>query len=221
MNENNHIYQSGDKRMATDVFKRIQEEIFSLTALSIVNIIFGALAIATGVSTTINRYFSMKEAAQFDIYSTALIGIGGILSIIGLWWIITSANIMDFSTDMHIEHHKKKSQVTEEVIISWIVQMVAYYRENKKTIRRMVQISRLGGIFFLSYGLILIVSELSGNIVLTDYTYQMIRTILLVCLSIACFLIPHFFSKYASIWDSRIEQAEKAEEALIQQMGSP
>lgn len=208
--------------MTKEIFKKIQKETLSLTALSIVNIIFGALAIATGVSTIINQYFSMKDAAQFDMYSAAFIGIGGILFIIGLWWIITSANIMDFSTDMHIDHTKKRKKVTDEAIISWIVQMVAYYRENKKTIHRMILLSRLAGIFFLLYSIISVFSTASyfnATFTISSFLFQIIREILLIFLSIACFLVPYFFSKYASIWDSRIEEVEKAEEALQQQMG--
>ena len=223
MNEKQHIYRSGDHIMTKETFKRIQEEILSLTALSIVNVIFGALSIATGITTVINRYFSMKEAAQFELYSAVYIGIGGILFLIGLWWIINSASIMDFSTDLQIDHYKRRKKVTEEVVISLIVQMVSNYRENKKTIQRMIILSRLGGCFFLLYGIMLmisIVSENTANFVWSDNLFSIIRTVLILCLSAACFLIPFFFSKYASIWDSRIKEVEKAEIALKKQMES-
>jgi len=40
-----------------------------------------------------------------------------------------------------------------------------------------------------------------------------------LAIAVACFVIPHFFSKYTAIWDRRLDGAAKAEEELKRQLG--
>lgn len=208
--------------MTNNIIKRIHDEIGSLTALSIVNIIFGALSIAIGVSTTINQLNFLMESAFFSFTSMISICLGGGIGIVGIYWIISSVSILDFTTDIQLEQHKNKMSVTDESITSLIVQMIAFYRKNKKTIQQMIVMSMIGGCLFIGFTLFSAINILlkpSVDVLWSQYV-QIIGIFLMLSLGIACFFIPRFFKKYASIWDSRMKEADNIEQMLMEQMRS-
>lgn len=187
------------------------------------NIIFGALAIAIGVSTTINQLFSLQEYPQIHILSILFVMLGVSISIVGLYWIITSANILDFTTDIQIDRHKQKKTLDEEIITRLIVQMVAFYRKNKKSIRQMIVMSRMGGCLFICFTFVSLVDLfVLRSVSITNLSIiEPIRLCLMFLLGITCLFIPRFFIKYASIWDHRMMEAKLSEKTFMEQMRSP
>lgn len=208
--------------MTNNVIKKINDEIISLTALSIVNLIFGGIAIAIGVSNSVSHINILKESVQISLTSVIFICFGVSLGIIGLYWIITSSNILDFTTDVQLERHKKKMSMTDEVIIGLIVQMIAFYRKNQKKIKQMIVMSMIGGCLFLGFTLFSAINMLMKPLVDVEWSQyvQIIGLFLMFFLGIACFVIPRFFEKYASIWDGRMKEAENVERVLMEQMRS-
>jgi hypothetical protein len=147
-------------------------------------------------------------------------GIG--IGIVGLYWIISSVNILDFTTDIQMGIHKQKTQVTDENITSIIIQMIAFYRKNKKKIQQMILMSIIGGCLFIGFTLFSTINMLlepSGD-VLWLQSVQIIGLFLMLFLGIACFFIPRFFKKYASVWNDRMKEAENAEKMLMETMRS-
>jgi hypothetical protein len=208
--------------MTQDIIKKIKDEIKSLTALSIVNIIFGALAIAIGVSTSVSNFNMLKESSQISLTPIISICFGIGIGIVGLYWLISSANILDFTTDIQLGIHTKKTPLTDERITSTIIQMIAFYRKNKKTIKQMNLMSMIGGCLFIGFTFFSAVNILmkpSGDILWLQYV-QIIGLFLMFLLGIACFFIPRFFKRYASVWDGRMKEAEQVEQMLMEQMRS-
>ena len=208
--------------MTNNIIKKINDEIGSLTALSIVNLMFGGVAIAIGISNSVNHINLLKESIHISLTSVIFICFGIGLGIIGIYWIISSGNILDFTTDIHLERHKKKMSVTDESIISLIVQMIAFYRKNQKKIKRMIVMSMIGGCLLLGFTLLSAINMLmkpSVGVVWSQYV-QIIGLFLMLFLGIACFFIPRFFKKYASIWDGRMKEAENVERILTEQIRS-
>jgi len=208
--------------MTNNIIKKINDEIGSLTALSIVNLMFGGVAIAIGISNSVNHINLLKESIQISLTSVIFICFGIGLGIIGIYWIISSGNILDFTTDIHLERHKKKMSVTDESIISLIVQMIAFYRKNQKKIKQMIVMSMIGGCLLLGFTLLSAINMLmkpSVGVVWSQYV-QIIGLFLMLFLGIACFFIPRFFKKYASIWDGRMKEAENVERILTEQIRS-
>jgi len=208
--------------MTNNIIKKINDEIGSLTALSIVNLIFGALAIAIGVCNSVKHINFLKESVQISLTPVIFICFGIGLGIIGLYWLISSANILDFTTDIKLERHKKKISATDEDITGLIVQMIAFYRKNQKKIRQMIVMSMIGGCLFLCFTLFSAINMLmkpSGDVVWSQYV-QIIGLFLMLFIGIACFFIPRFFKKYASIWDSRMKETENVEQRLMDQIRS-
>ena len=208
--------------MMNNIIKKINDEIGSLTALSIVNLIFGAVAIAIGVSNSVNQINLLKESVQISLNSIIFICLGIGLSIVGMYWLISSANILDFTTDIQLERHKKRASLTDEVIIGFIIQMIAFYRKNQKKIKLMILMSMIGGCLFLGFTLfsaINMIMKSSEDVAWSQYI-QIIGLFLMLILGIACFFIPRFFKKYASIWDGRMKEVENAERTLLEQIRS-
>ena len=208
--------------MTNNIIKKINDEIGSLTALSIVNLIFGALAIAIGVCNSVKHINFLKESVQISLTSVIFICFGIGLGIIGLYWLISSANILDFTTDIQLERHKKRTSLTDEVIVGFIIQMITFYRKNQKKIRQMIVMSMIGGCLFLGFTLLSAINMLmkpSGYVVWSQYV-QIIGLFLMLFIGIACFFIPRFFKKYASIWDSRMKETENVEQRLMDQIRS-
>ena len=208
--------------MMNNIIKKINDEIGSLTALSIVNLIFGAIAIAIGVSNSVNQINFIKESVQISLNSIIFICLGIGLSIVGMYWLISSANILDFTTDIQLEHHKRRASLTDEVIIGFIIQMIAFYRKNQKKIKLMILMSMIGGCLFLGFTLfsaINMIMKSSEDVAWSQYI-QIIGLFLMLILGIACFSIPRFFKKYASIWDGRMKEVENAERMLLEQIRS-
>ena len=208
--------------MTNNIIKKINDEIGSLTALSIVNLMFGGVAIAIGISNSVNHINLLKESIQISLTSVIFICFGIGLGIIGIYWIISSGNILDFTTDIHLGRHKKKMSVTDESIISLIVQMIAFYRKNQKKIKQMIVMSMIGGCLLLGFTLLSAINMLmkpSVGVVWSQYV-QIIGLFLMLFLGIACFFIPRFFKKYASIWDGRMKEAENVERILTEQIRS-
>jgi hypothetical protein len=208
--------------MTQDIIKKIKDEIKSLTALSIVNIIFGALAIAIGVSTSVSNFNMLKESIQISLTPIISLCFGIGFGIIGLYWLISSTNIIDFTTDIQLGIHTEKTPLTNERITSIIIQMIAFYRKNKKTIKQMILISMIGGCLFMGFTVFSAVNILMkpSQDVLWFHYVQIIGLILMVFLGIACFFIPRFFKRYASVWDGRMNEAEQVEQMLMEQMRS-
>ncbi len=191
-------------------------------ALSIVNIIFGALAIAIGVSTSVSNFNILKESFQISLIQIISICFGIGIGVVGLFWLISSANILDFTDDIQRGFHREKTQMTDDGITSLMIQMIAFYRKNTKTIKQMIIMSQIGGVLFIGYAIFSVFTMLleSSESALWVQSVQIIGFVLMVFVGIACFIIPRFFKKYARIWDTRIKEAQNIEETLQKQLRS-
>ena len=82
--------------------------------------------------------------------------------------------------------------------------------------------SMIGGCLLLGFTLLSAINMLmkpSVGVVWSQYV-QIIGLFLMLFLGIACFFIPRFFKKYASIWDGRMKEAENVERILTEQIRS-
>lgn len=222
MKKHHHIQYSGDSVTKNDIIEKIKDEIKSLMALSIVNIIFGSFAIAIGVSTSVSNFNLLKESFQIALIPIISLCFGIGIGIVGLYWLISSANIVDFADDIQRVFNTKNTQITEESMTSLIIKMIAFYRKNSKMIQQMILMSLIGGVLFIGYTIFLAFTLLleSSESALWVQSIQIIELVLMVLVGIACFIIPRFFKKYACVWDGRIKEAENVETTLQEQLRS-
>lgn len=203
--------------MNKNIIKQINKEILIFIGLSVVNIIFAAIALAMGIVLIVNNIFYLIESGQYIDLTLGYIIAGAGLTLIGFWWILHSASLMDFNTEIQFDFSKKKVDLTDEKITSIIVKMISYYRENSKNIKRMILISRTGGIFFIINGLLStfdFISKLDSTFLITNNLMQIAGIILVFSWGILSFFIPRFISKFANFWEYRIKKSNEAEELI-------
>ena len=207
--------------MKNETFNNITHELHVFLILSTVNIIFGALTMAIGISTFINNIQMIIPFQEGFFPNSFFIIYGGIASIIGIWWIILSVSNLDFITDLKIDLYKKRKNISDEHITKTIIQMVSYYRENNKTIRRMIIISKIGGYFFILIGILSIINtskEFLESVIWLDQLLSPLGIILMFILGIISLFIPRILLKYKTIWDSRISESKDVEKIFHHQL---
>ncbi len=98
------------------------------------------------------------------------------------------------SADMQKNHPSERT--------STIITMLSYYRLNGEKIKRMIIISRIGGIFFLLNGVISSV-DLINSVSSESFIrpVQVLAIILVFIWGFASLIIPIFVKKFSYIWE--------------------
>jgi hypothetical protein len=203
--------------MINITLKKLNKQIIIFLGLSVVNIIFAAIALAFGVIFVINHLLPIIRSGIIESISIGYIIAGGCLAVIGFWWILPSASIMDFITDLQIESYKEKEKSTDEKEIELIIRLLSYYRENDRKINRMIFISRIGGSFFLINGVISsvdVLSKISVSFFPSMYAMQLAAIALMFGWGIVSLIIPRFLKQTAQIWEYRVNKSEEAAKIL-------
>jgi len=201
--------------------KKINKELLIFQGLSIVNIIFSAITLAIGVVLIVNNLFNLIETGNYIDYSTAYVFVGFCLAGIGFFWILPSVSLMDFITDIQFKYFKKTNEFSNEKITSLIVKMISYYREESNNIKKMIIISRLGGIIFILNGIISSIDfyvNFNSNFQINNNLIQIIGLILMFSWGILSLFIPYFIKKFANLWEFRVKKSAEAEDIFRKHM---
>jgi hypothetical protein len=209
--------------MTDNLIKQMNHEILIFIGLSVVNIVFSAIALALGIVLIVNNIFILIESQTIINISLGYVIAGGALALIGFWWILPSVSIMDFVTDINLKYDKKNDRPTDEMIINVIIKMISYFRKNSNIINKMIFISRVGGVLFIINGVISSIDlflQYDPFFSLTEYSMQIIGIILVVSWGIVGLLIPRLISNFSSLWEFRMKEIDEAEEILRGQLES-
>lgn len=150
----------------TSVGIKFGKELESFLLLTILNIVFSAIAMAASIIFTIANIktaadlifqgsvfvlgpITMWPHPQFLLVILGLVGAG-----LSLKWLITSVEIMSDTEDIKTQYDQESKQLDNQAATSLIVRAMAYYREKKTTIQRLGLFSRLGGLCFLTSSII-------------------------------------------------------------------
>ena len=203
--------------MMSVTINKFQRELRSLYALAIINIAFSGLAMAFGVSTSIQNIFTLIASKELMLYQIPRTVIGVIAFGVSLRWLISSAEILNEADEIRDDYEEKRENVSNEVLTGLIVQMTSYYRQNKTKIKKLQVVSAVGGICFLISGTLTLVNILPSLMMessLWIITFQILGVALIFGIGIAGLLITHFFNKYSSTWDYRLRKSADAEKTL-------
>ena len=207
--------------MEMDTRKKFKDEVRSFFGLTILNLVFGALVLALGISLATTRVLDLIETGRLLAMPLILIGLGIIAIACGFYWIIKIAEIMDGIDDIKTAYDKLSKDSDQEPITCLIIQMMAYYRSNKSTISKMIVLGRIGGILFIIAGSIGIISSLvpiASDGLLWENISQIIGGIVAVGVGIAGLVVAHYFRIYSKVWDVRLQETMKIEDALQQKL---
>jgi len=203
--------------MTDETLTRFKSELDSFFVLVLLNMVFGALAMAFGMQFIIASVLGLAggqstPALRILAGSISLVGFG-----LGLSWVLSSAKILKGINAIRREFRSCPAPVTGEVLTGWILQMTAHYRQNKKAIGLMTRICTLGGCVFLALGIINLIGAVAvwgspAGILVASLFF--ITTAINLTIGIASLRFSSYFRRYSRAWDNRIDEVSQNEKAL-------
>ena len=211
------------------VLNQFQTETRHFFLVTLLNLVFAAIAIAIGVQYMVTAILSQTidpVIPGFPVIPTLRIFTGAIAMIcfgLGIRWIISTVEIFEGIVTIKDDLEKAGSVITDERLTCLIVRMLVHYRDNYKTIRTMILVCTLGGGCFFVLGIansLKALSVSSGGFAFTLDNLLLIPAMLLTLgIALASLLSSYYFSKFAKVWDRRLHEIEESECALKTKLG--
>jgi len=222
--------------MTESVQKGISEnfsrELQSFFVLCLLNLVFGALALAFGMQFIVTAVLAMAGSGSFGIFPFLQGLVGWAATVIGFRWILSSVKVLKGVTKIRREYRAMEEPVPAEALTGLIIRMMAHYRENWKTLWKMNLFSMLGGCIFLALGILNLVQGISAAasgsvpaytlIVQAGLTSGIGRSVFLsffaaginLAIGLASLLFSTWFRRYSRAWELRLIEASHSEETL-------
>ena len=210
--------------MSTITVQKLQHELNSLLGLLIINLLCSGLALAFGAYFLMPNLIQMATTQIINIDQIGLAVLGALAFAIAIRWLVSTAELMDMQDDLKtdLRSHKEKQTLDDETLTALIVKMTAAYRENKPTLKRMMTISKVASALFALGASIAVILAIVGAITgtpLWNTSLTLVNAAICFGVAAAAYIIPHFFGKYATIWDTRLNGVDKAEVQLQKMLG--
>ena len=210
--------------MSTNTVQKLQHELNSLLGLLIINLLCTGLAFAFGVYFLMPNLIQMATTQTIQIDQVGLAILGALAFAIAFRWLISTAELIDVQDDLKtdLRSYKEKPTLDDETLTALIVKMTAAYRENKPTLKRMMTISKVACALFALGASVAVIGAIAGALTgtpLWNTSLMLVNAAICYGVAAAAYVIPHFFGKYATIWDSRLDSADKAEVQLEKILG--
>jgi hypothetical protein len=203
--------------MKKDVIIEFKAELRSFFALSLFNMVFGALAMAFGMQFVITTAIGLQKGEPFTVLSLVTILVGGAAIVLGLRWISSIVKIFRGVNEVRKKYRATKKPIANEILTGLIVRMLAHYRENKLTIRAMAVICALGGLIYLALGVTNIFQGVAwvaapGSAIPPDFAF--LAAGINLTIGLVCLFFSTWFHRYSANWDARLEEITRSEEIL-------
>ena len=201
--------------MTDETLSQFKNELNSFFVLFILNVVFGALALAFGMQFMIASVMGLAEGeiplrALAGAISLAVFGLG-------LSWVISSVKVLKGITAIRREYSEYPSPVPAEILTGWIVRLTAHYRKNRETIRRMTVICALGGCAFLAIGVLNLIQGITWTADTNASWTQGLPFIaagINITIGLASLLFCVYFRRYSAAWDLRLDETARSETIL-------
>jgi hypothetical protein len=197
--------------MTDSTLSQFKDELNSFFMLALLNMAFGALAMAFGIQYMIRAVLGLP----LEQTAPALRVLAGLISLIGfglgLMWISTSAKVLKGMEGIRRDMRSHNGPVPDETLAGWIVRMMAQYR--------MITIGRLGGCVFVALGAVNIFEGFSagqaGGAGL-DGILPFVAGAINLAIGIATIAVSIGFHRYSAAWERRLDESTKNEKILEQ-----
>jgi len=203
--------------MGNDTVTQFRAELNSFFVLVLLNMAFGALAMAFGMQYMIMAVLGLPLVQT----APALRVLAGIISMIGfglgLMWILTSARVLRGMRGIRREFRSHAGPMPDELLTGWIVRMLAHYREHKPILPWMITISRLGGCCFVTLGIVNILqgmTALNASGAWGDIALPFGAAAINLAIGIVTIIISIGFHRYSRAWDERLDATANNESIL-------
>lgn len=201
--------------METETLQRFSREMMSLYALIVINIVGAGLAMSFGVTTVVNNLLPIIAELRFQSIQAILTGLGLLGFGFAISWLVSSAKVFSDFDDLRDEFKKRQGEADDEEIAQLVVQNLAFYRDNRPTIDRLMLGSRVAGLFFLLSAAVgvfnLLTNTPAGPLGLLTAVMGVLICIAIGAVGLYC---PSFFERYTMTWERRLNDSVEAEKKL-------
>lgn len=203
--------------MSEGTATRFVRELRSFYALSIINLAFGAVAMAISVSFGVQNVLAIVDARNLLLPQLVFCILGFLAFGLSLRWLLTSAEILDGVQDIKEEYEGKGASLGSDDVTGFIIKAMAYYREKRTTVLKLVTASKVAGICFIVNGAVMLftgVFSASGALDLLSS----VGILLNLGVGFSGVYIPIYFERYVSTWGNRLQESVRAEKDLAKLM---
>ena len=198
--------------------ERFEGELRSFFALCILNLVFGALILAFGVQFIVMSVLALESGGTSPWFAVTQILAWGAIAVIGLRWIISSAEVLSGVTELRDEYQALEGPVSKETLAGLILRMMVQYRKNRKAVRLMTLVCTLGGAIFLVVGAMNLVQAGIAAVSREAPYLSLLAAGITLAIGVVALRLSTWFRRYSRAWDLRIEEATRSEQALRQKM---
>jgi hypothetical protein len=203
--------------MTDSTLSQFKDELNSFFMLALLNMAFGALAMAFGIQYMVRAVLGLP----LDQTDPALRVLAGLISLVGfglgLMWVSTSAKVLRGMTRIRRDVRSHDGPVSDETLAGWIVRMMAQYRENKKILPWMITVSRLGGCVFIALGAVNLLQGFSagqaGGAGMNGI-FPFVAGAINLAIGFATIAISIGFHRYSAAWERRLDESTRNETIL-------
>jgi len=213
----------------TNTLSQFRTEIRHFFLVSLINLVFAAIAIAIGVQYMVTAIIGQTlnplipgfpVIPGFHIFTgaVAMVSFG-----LGIRWILSTVRIYEGIVTIKDDLTRNGDAITDERLTCLIVRMLAHYRDNRTTIRTMILVCTLGGVLFFVLGIansLKVLSVTSTGFAFTVDNLLLIPAMLLTLgISLASLLSSYYFSRFSMVWERRLHEIGESECSLKQKLG--
>lgn len=202
---------------------RLRTEIRHFFTICILNIVFAALAIAFGVQYIVAAVLGLTTGIPLPGLRILTGAVAMVCFGLGIRWLISTMKVFEGVEEIKERLDAEGTTVTDDRVTCLIVQMLAHYRTNRRTIHTMVRVCTLGGVCFFILGIATSLEALSfspDGFTLTLNNYLVIPAMVLTLgIALASLLSSYYFSVFAAVWEQRLHEIEESECALKRTLG--
>jgi hypothetical protein len=213
----------------TNPLIQFRTEIRHFFLVSLLNLVFAAIAIATGVQYVVTAILGQTldpVMPGFPVIPGFRIFTGAIALVcfgLGIRWILSTVRIYEGIVMIKDDLMSDGDAITDERLTCLIVRMLSHYRDNRRTIRTMILVCTLGGVLFFVLGIahsLKVLSVTATGFAFTLDNLLLIPAMLLTLgISLASLLSSYYFSKFSQVWENRLHEIGESECALKQKLG--
>jgi hypothetical protein len=209
--------------MKTENLARFKSEINCFFALVLLNLVFGAMAMAFGLQFILSSVLGLTGGTGTPGLRMIIGAISMVCFGLGLGWILMSARILKGITLIRREFKHHTGPVPDETLTCWIIRMIAHYRGNRKQIQNMIVMCTLGGFCFLVLGVLnslefFSIGPLSGSISLNGYLL-IPSALLTLGIALVSLASSFYFARFSKTWDFRQDEISRSEHELAEKLG--
>jgi hypothetical protein len=207
----------------TNALSLFRTEIRHFSLVASTNLIIGAIAITAGILYILAAILGLTTSLvspEFRIIAGAIAMVCFGLGISVLHFTLSIARgIWTIKNKLDAEG----PAITDDRITCLIVQMIAYYREIRKTLGTIILIGPLCGLCIFVLGIMTGLETFSltpGGFSLTmNNGITILAQVLVLAIVLSSLLSSHYFTKFSMAWNQRIAEIEASECALKQKLG--